>query len=109
MIDVLSEDLIRLADLPARLPRTRKGKQVHHNSVYRWWAKGVAGIKLETIIVSGERFTSSEAVQRFFEAQTAARDAGSSSPASKSAKQQTAAARRRSDRDAQRELIRRGA
>ena len=106
MIDVLSEDLIRLADLPSRLPRTRKGKQVHHNSVYRWWAKGVAGIKLETIIVSGERFTSAEAVQRFFAEQTAARHAASSNPP---AKQQTAAARRRFDHDAERELIRRGA
>jgi len=106
MIDVFAEELIRLTELPGRLPRTRKGKTPHPSSIIRWWKKGVAGVKLETIIVSGERYTSTQAVQRFFAAQTAARDA-----ASQPAEQQkpTAAARRRTDRDAERELIRRGA
>jgi len=35
-------------------------------TLYRWALKGVRGIKLETVMMGGRRYTSDEAVDRFF-------------------------------------------
>ncbi|NLS97963.1 MAG: DUF1580 domain-containing protein [Planctomycetaceae bacterium] len=110
-IDLFSHHPLRIASVPNVLPQTRKGKRVHHASVYRWWARGVSGIKLETIIISGERYTSREALQQFFEAVTKARDGARESAvtSAKTPPPKSPAARRKSNRDAERALIQRGA
>jgi Protein of unknown function (DUF1580) len=60
MIDFTIERLIEIKEAPSFIP----GKP-HLASVYRWFGKGVRGVKLETALVGGRRFTSREAVQRF--------------------------------------------
>lgn len=67
-IDTESEVLMSLADAARTLP----GGKVHVATVHRWRLRGVRGIKLETIMRGGIRFTSREALDRFFHATTAA-------------------------------------
>lgn len=74
MIDLNHETVVALADVPARLPSRRRGKRPHVSCIYRWAQRGCRGIRLETIQIGGTSCTSLEALQRFFEALTAARD-----------------------------------
>ena len=69
MIDVASERMIPLSDAP----RISPGRP-HVSTVIRWSQRGVRGVKLETILCGGKRYTSHEALQRFFERTTAAAD-----------------------------------
>ena len=41
-------------------------------TVGRWFGKGVRGVRLESIVVGGRRYTTREALQRFVDATTAA-------------------------------------
>lgn len=41
--------------------------QPHIATIVRWATRGVKGVKLETIMVGGRRFTSVEAIARFIE------------------------------------------
>jgi len=65
MIDVFAENLIAFPDVPKTLP-PNNGKRLHLSTLYRWAERGRHGVKLETICVGGRRFTSQEALQRFF-------------------------------------------
>jgi len=67
MIEISSEALIPISEVPAALPR-----RVSIASVYRWMLRGVKGIHLQTILIGGRRYTSREALQRFAEQTTAA-------------------------------------
>ena len=67
MIDISSEHLIALADVPAILPKRRGGKRVHLSCIYRWTTAGCRHIVLESIQIGGTRCTSKEALGRFFE------------------------------------------
>src|SRR5262245_25709166 len=59
--DVHGESLISLPEACKVIPG-----RPHLATVYRWFQRGVrGGIKLETALVGGRRFTSREAVQRF--------------------------------------------
>jgi hypothetical protein len=59
--DVHGESLVSIPDSCRIIPG-----RPHLATVYRWFTKGVrGGIKLETVLVGGRRFTSREAVQRF--------------------------------------------
>jgi hypothetical protein len=61
MIDVTSESLISISEATLLIPG-----RPHLATLYRWFQRGVrGGIKLETALVGGRRFTSREAVQRF--------------------------------------------
>lgn len=73
MIDMSTENLIALADVPSHLPERRGGKRPHTSCIYRWAQRGCKGIRLETIQIGGTSCTSSEALQRFFDRLTAAR------------------------------------
>lgn len=61
MIDATCENLISLSK--AKLPGNP-----HIATRWRWAGKGVRGVRLETIVVGGQRFTSVEAVSRFIAA-----------------------------------------
>lgn len=68
---LLSEGLVRLADLPTKLPPARNGKLMHRSVGWRWVKKGLSGrsgdrVKLEAILVGRTWFTSMLAVARFF-------------------------------------------
>lgn len=58
---------IALADVPSLLPK-RRGKKVHHSTVYRWVTKGARGRVLESRMIGGVRYTSVAALTRFLEA-----------------------------------------
>lgn len=67
MIDVDTESLIPLSEVPKILP-TRKGKRVHISTVFRWMRSGARGKVLDTILVGGIRYTSREELSRFVRA-----------------------------------------
>lgn len=66
MIDLATEQLVALADVPPLLPRRRGGRRVHLATLHRWCTKGLKGRVLESLQVGGTRCTSREALQRFF-------------------------------------------
>ncbi len=69
-INLATENLKTLNEAARTLP----GGAVHVSTVHRWRLKGVRGIRLETILRGGVRFTTHEAIERFFAATTAAAD-----------------------------------
>ena len=66
VIDFRNESLVSLAEAPKHIPR-RKGKKVHSSTPYRWTTNGVRGVVLESIQCGGTRYTSLEALDRFFQ------------------------------------------
>lgn len=65
MIDITQEELIRLEDVRNYVPSCRKGKRLSKTVPFRWAAKGVRGVVLETLKIGGARYTSIDAIQRF--------------------------------------------
>lgn len=86
MIDIRTEDILTPTQACEWLPRRRAGRKTALSTISRWINAGVAGVRLETIHLGGVRCTSKQALQRFFEAVSAARagDAPASQPASPS-------------------------
>lgn len=66
-IDTQIEDLITLAYASQNFP----GRPVALQTIHRWRLNGVRGVKLETCLIGGIRYTSHQAIQRFIEAQNA--------------------------------------
>ena len=87
-INVETETLIDFAAAAREFP----GRAVCIQTLHRWRLNGVRGIRLESCMIGGRRFTSQEAVARF----VAAQNAGEPPPAiSKQQRaKQSAAARR---------------
>ena len=71
-IDVLQEELLTLAQA-ARRARPKGQRPAAPCTIWRWAKRGISGIRLETIYMGGTRYTSVEALQRFFDAVTLAR------------------------------------
>jgi len=92
MIDVTNEGLLTLSEAARMLPG-----RVHVSTLHRWRLRGVQGVHLDTAVVGGRRYTSREALARFSEAVTAARD-GSPIPI------RSAASRERAIRRSEKEL-----
>jgi len=92
-IDVSKEKLLTIPAAARSLPHG----PAHVATVWRWIQTGCRGVRLESVLVGGKRFTSEEALQRFFERGNAAAD-GKPIPA-RSAKQ-----RERAIEAAEREL-----
>jgi hypothetical protein len=65
MIEVTTESLIPLHDVPRRLPPRCNGKRIHISAVYRWIQRGVRGVRLESVKIGGTGYTTAEALQRF--------------------------------------------
>jgi hypothetical protein len=76
MIDIRNETIIRLEDVRAHLPSSRRGKYLSKAVAFRWASKGVSGVLLETVKVGGARYTSVEALQRFVDALNPAQQVG---------------------------------
>ena len=66
MIDIYAEHVFPLKDSPKHIPG-----RPHISTVVRWAQRGCRGIRLETALIGGIRYTSREAVQRFSERTTA--------------------------------------
>ena len=71
-IDILAETLVTIPQASALLPSDESGRKPAIATIYRWMLRGVKGVRLETCLVGGKRFTSHEALQRFSEAVTRA-------------------------------------
>lgn len=72
MIDIALEETFSLTEAAKRLPCRRKGVRPNVATLYRWAQQGCRGVRLETLCVGATRCTSIEALQRFFDAITAA-------------------------------------
>lgn len=81
MIDINSEQLIALRDVPRCLPTRVNGRRLHISAVYRWCQRGIGGVILESIRIGGTTYTSTEALARF----AAARTPGTPPPAAPTA------------------------
>jgi hypothetical protein len=97
MIDVESETLVQFPDARSAFPGDRR---ISLATLHRWRQKGVRGVKLETKLIGGFRYTSREAIARFIEAQNA--DDVPCAPAI------TPAQRRRQSEAARQELVKIG-
>ena len=75
MIDIVNEQMLPFSKIPAWCDSTL----VNRSTVHRWRLRGARGVKLETVRVGGRRFSSQEALLRFFDGTTAAAD-GTDSP-----------------------------
>ncbi len=67
-IDIHSEHLISLSEAARLLP----GKP-SPATIWRWYSKGVKGVRLTTIVCGGRRVTSKEALQKFCDRLTEAK------------------------------------
>ncbi len=56
------------------LSQAARHLDLHVSTLWRWQLRGVRGVRLETILLGGIRFTSHEALERFTAACTAAAD-----------------------------------
>jgi hypothetical protein len=74
-IDITTEKLISAAEYARMRPTGRNGRPMHLATAYRHFSPGVNGIALEHVKFGGQTYTSVEAVQRFAERLTSARDA----------------------------------
>src|SRR5262245_30889651 len=74
MIDTGTETMQTLARAARTVPNRAGTRGIDVSTINRWWIRGIHGIRLETILVGGIRYTSAEAMQRFFAATTAAAD-----------------------------------
>jgi hypothetical protein len=81
MIDVSTETLLTFAEFAASLPN-----RPNISTVHRWRLRGCRGVKLESIMLGGTRFTSQEAGQRFFNKITAVAD-GTAQPEARTSTQ----------------------
>jgi hypothetical protein len=72
MFDLLTEEVLSLAEAARRLPRLRRGRPTSPTTLWRWSRDGVstpAGpIRLEVYSYAGQTVTTWEAVQRFLTA-----------------------------------------
>lgn len=67
-IDVQTETLISFNDARSEF---RDGRRKSLATLHRYRLNGVRGVKLETVLIGGLRYTSREAIDRFIAAQNA--------------------------------------
>lgn len=65
-IDIESETLIEFQHASGAFPGERRPAIA---TLHRWRQRGVRGVKLETVLIGGIRYTSREAIVRFIAAQ----------------------------------------
>ena len=72
-IDIENENLIPFSKLPKWCEKNL-GNRVHPTTLHRWRLRGIRGVKLETILAGGKRYTSASSLNKFFADSTAAAD-----------------------------------
>lgn len=68
-IDTERETLVSFSDARSSF---RDGRRKSLATLHRWRLRGVNGVRMETCLIGGMRFTSLEAIARFIAAQNAA-------------------------------------
>lgn len=71
MIDPFKEAMLSFGQAARQVP----GRPVSTQTIHRWHDKGIAGVKLEAIVIGGRLHSSKEALTRFFAAVTQAKQA----------------------------------
>ncbi len=66
MIDRTRERLIPIASLGEHGRLWPDGRAPHPETIARWARRGCRGIRLETVLLGGRRYSSLEAIERFF-------------------------------------------
>ena len=72
-IDLKNEKLIAFCELSSWTEKNL-GNRIAGSTAHRWRLRGCRSVRLETILIGGRRFTSVEALQRFFDSTTLAQD-----------------------------------
>jgi hypothetical protein len=60
--DLSAEDLLSFGKAVSAIPGRER---VSLGTLHRWRLKGVRGVRLETVLIGGQRFTSRQAIERF--------------------------------------------
>ena len=94
MVNIDTEELLHV---PSEAAKVFPGRP-NSSTIWRWHKCGIKGIRLETIVVGGRRYTSREAIGRFIERTTRAADGSHAHQAA------TPARRKREIERAEREL-----
>ena len=68
-IDVQTETVVSFSDARSAFPGI--DRRLSLATLHRWRLNGVRGVKLETVLIGGLRYTSREAISRFIQAQNA--------------------------------------
>jgi hypothetical protein len=79
--DLPSEKLLTITEATKRFP----GRRPSTATIWRWLKAGCRGVVLESILIGGRRYTSTEAIDRFIVRTTAA--AAGEQPAARTPKQ----------------------
>lgn len=66
MSNLIEEGLLTFTDASKKLPMRRRGKRPTPSCLYRWYAYGLRGVKLEGLRVGGNICTTLQALERFF-------------------------------------------
>ena len=74
MIDPSTHHLLTLSAAAREVPNRASGRGVNTTTVWRWAMRGCRGVRLETTLIGGIRYTSREALAQFFADTTAAAD-----------------------------------
>ena len=72
-MDIQQENMLTMTEASAWC-ESNIGKRVNRSTIHRWRTRGARGVKLEMLLIGGRRFTSSEALHRFFFSTTSAAD-----------------------------------
>lgn len=65
MIDISNKKMIPCSQVP-HWCKEHLGLKFNRSTIFRWYTRGSKGGKLETIRAGGRRYTSEEALLRFF-------------------------------------------
>jgi hypothetical protein len=71
-IDPLSDELLTLPQAAALFPRRRGGTKVSTTTLWRWYARGSRGVRLEVARVGGQVYTTRDAIRDFVQARSVA-------------------------------------
>ena len=86
MININNETPVQFSKIPEWC-ETHLGKPVNRSTVFRWKTRGARGVKLESFLAGGTRFTTEEALLRFFAGSTANADGAAAAPLSSTSSQ----------------------
>lgn len=77
-IDCARESMLSFSEAARYVGKLKGRRTITPQTLWRWATKGCRQVVLETICVGGARCTSKEALQRFFDALTRAKQGGES-------------------------------
>lgn len=86
-IEIGHDHLLTYGQAAQLLP---KGSRPSYSTFWRWWNRGIRGVRLETVLVGGKRYTTAAAMQRFAEALSGREQAGSRNASCKTVRRRNA-------------------